>query len=97
MKGMKNEAVAEWRRWLVLGEEEEMAASLDRVYAASGFEAAKVSLARQRVAELNKQEKLRQYVAAMEYLDAYAGSEDKEQAFPCWKRPSRNATVLLWK
>ena len=81
MKGIQNEAVAEWSRALVLGEEGEMAANLERVYAASGFEAARTSLWRRRVERLNEQEKRSQYVPAIEYVNAYARSGDKEQAF----------------
>ena len=58
MKGMQNEAVVEWSRALVLGEEGEMAASLERVYAASGFEAARTSICGGSVLKkLNEQEK----------------------------------------
>ena len=81
MKGMQNEAVVEWSRALVLGEEGEMAANLERVYAANGFEAARTSLWRRRVERLNEQAKRRQYVPAIEYVNAYARSGDKEQAF----------------
>src|SRR6185369_4549991 len=79
MKSMQNNAIAEWSRALLLGEEGEMAAGLGRVYAASGFEAARTSLWRRRIERLNEQEK-RQYVAAIEYVNAYARSGDKEQA-----------------
>ena len=65
----------------VLGEEGEKAATLDRIYAASGFEAARTSLWQQRLERLNEQEQRRQYVAAIEYVNAYARSGDKEQAF----------------
>ena len=81
MKGMQNEAVAEWSRALVLGEEGEMAASLNRVYAASGFEAARASLWRHRVERLNEQKKRQEYVPAIEYVNGYARAGDKEQAF----------------
>ena len=81
MKGMQKEAVAEWSRALVLGEEGEKAASLDRVYATSGFEVARTYLWQQRLEKLNEQEKRRQYVAASEYVNAYARSGDQEQAF----------------
>jgi TolB-like protein/DNA-binding winged helix-turn-helix (wHTH) protein/Tfp pilus assembly protein PilF len=81
MKGMQKEAVAEWRRALVLSEQEEVVASLDRAYAASGFEAAKTSLARLRVENLNARSKLKQYTPAIEFVNAYTRSGDKEQAF----------------
>jgi TolB-like protein/Tfp pilus assembly protein PilF len=81
MKSMQNDAIAEWSRALVLGEEGEMAAGLGRVYAASGFEAARTSLSRQRVQRLTEQGRLREYIPAIEYVNAYARSGDKEQAF----------------
>ena len=42
---------------------------------------ARTYLWQQRLEKLNEQEKRRQYVAASEYVNAYARSGDQEQAF----------------
>jgi serine/threonine-protein kinase len=80
-KGMQREAVAEWVKALTLSGAEEQAASLDRNYAASGFEAAVKSLAQYRLDKLNEKMKRGEYVPAFEYVNAYMRFGDTEQAF----------------
>jgi serine/threonine protein kinase/tetratricopeptide (TPR) repeat protein len=80
-KGMQREAVAEWGTALALNGAGEQASSLERAYAASGFETAVRALARGRLEKLNERTKRGEYVPAFEYVNAYARSGEKEQAF----------------
>jgi Tfp pilus assembly protein PilF len=80
-KGMQGEAVAEWGKALSLSGAGEQASSLERTYAASGFEGAVRALAQQRIETLNERVKHGEYVPAFEYVLAYTRKGDKEQAF----------------
>lgn len=78
---MQREAVAEWGKALTLRGAGEQASSLERVYAASGFEAAVRTLAQEQLAKLNERMKRGEYVPAGGYVTAYTRLGDKEQAF----------------
>src|SRR5258705_9263681 len=80
-KGMQREAVGEWGKALTLRGAGEQASSLERTYAASGFEAAVRALAQAQLAKLNERMKHGEYVPAGEYVTAYTLLGDKEQAF----------------
>ncbi len=80
-KGMQKEAVAEWVKALTLRGAVEQASSLERNYAASGFEAAVRALAQVQLAKLNERMKRGEYVPAWEYVSAYTLLGDKKQAF----------------
>ena len=98
-KGMKREAVAEWGKALTLRGAGEQALSLERTYAASGFEAAVRALAQEQLAKLNERIKQGEYVPACEYVTAYTLLGEKEQAF-AWLNKAvqeRNAFVLVVK
>ena len=81
MKGLQPEAIGEWKRALVLGEQVERATNLDRTYSASGFNASVYALGRQQLEKLDERFKRGQYVPAGEYMDAYTRMGDNEQAF----------------
>jgi tetratricopeptide (TPR) repeat protein len=80
-KGKQREAVAEWGKALILTGAGEQASSLERTYAASGFEAAVRALAQHQLENLNGRVKRGEYVPAFEYVTAYTRLGDKEQAF----------------
>jgi serine/threonine protein kinase/tetratricopeptide (TPR) repeat protein len=80
-KGMQREAVAEWGKALILRGVGEQASSLERTYAASGFEAAVRALAQHQLENLNERVKRGEYVPAFEYVTTYTRLGDKEQAF----------------
>jgi serine/threonine-protein kinase len=80
-KGMHREAIAEWVKALALNGEGELASTLERSYAASGFEMAVRALAQKRLARLNEKTGRGEYVPAIEYVTAYTRLGDKEQAF----------------
>ena len=80
-KGMHKEAVAQWSKALTSIGAGEQASSLERTYAASGFEMAVRALARQRLEKLNDKRNRGAYVPAIEYVTAYTRLADKEQAF----------------
>jgi eukaryotic-like serine/threonine-protein kinase len=80
-KGMQREAVAEWGKALILRGAGEQASSLERTYAASGFEAAVRTLAQHQLENLNERLKRGEYVPAFEYVTTYIRLGDKEQAF----------------
>lgn len=80
-KGMQMEAVAEWSKALTLRGSGEQASTLERTYAASGFEAAVHALAKQQLEKLNERMRRGEYVPAFEYVTTYTRLSDKEQAF----------------
>ncbi len=80
-KGMQREAVAEWGKALTLRGAGEQASSLERTYAASGFEMVVRALAQEQLAKLNERMKRGEYVPASDYVTAYTRLGDKEQAF----------------
>jgi serine/threonine protein kinase/tetratricopeptide (TPR) repeat protein len=80
-KGMQREAVAEWGKALILRGAGEQATSLERTYAASGFEAAVRALAQHQLENLNERLKRGEYVPAFEFVTTYIRLGDKEQAF----------------
>ncbi len=80
-EGKQREAVAEWGKALILRGAGEEASSLERSYAASGFEAAVRALAQHQLENLNGRVKRGEYVPAFEYVTAYTRLGDKEQAF----------------
>jgi len=80
-KGMHKEAIAEWSKALTLVGAGEQASILERVYAASGFEAAVRALAQHQLKKLDERVKRGEYVPAFEYVTAYTRLSDKEQAF----------------
>lgn len=97
-KGMHKEAVAQWSKALTSIGAGEQASSLERTYAASGFEMAVRALARQRLEKLNDKRNRGAYVPAIEYVTAYTRLADKEQAF-VWlhkavREPNRLALEL---
>jgi eukaryotic-like serine/threonine-protein kinase len=80
-KGMYVEAIAEWSKALTLSGAGEQASSLERTYAASGFETAVRALTQQRLEKLNERLKRGEYVPAIDYVTAYIRLGDKEQGF----------------
>jgi tetratricopeptide (TPR) repeat protein len=98
-KGMQREAVAEWSKALTLRGAGEQASSLERTYAASGFEAAVRALAKQQLEKLNERMKRGEYVPAAEYVTAYTRMGDKEQAFGWLDKAvqERNGFVFIVK
>jgi TolB-like protein/Tfp pilus assembly protein PilF len=80
-KGMPKEAIAEWTKALTLSGENELAAILERSYAASDFETAVRTLGQKRLEQLNAKAARREYVPAVEYVIAYVRVGDREQAF----------------
>jgi len=95
-KGMKREAVAEWSKALTLRGAGEQALSLERTYAASGFEAAVRALAREQLAKLNVRAK-GEYVPAGEYVTAYTLLGDKEQAFAWLNKAVEERSVFVFE
>ena len=98
-KGMQREAVAEWGKALILRGAGEQASSLERAYAASGFEAAVRALAQEQLSKLNETLKRGEYVPASEYVNAYTLLGDKEQAL-AWLNKAvqeRNGFVFIVK
>jgi TolB-like protein/DNA-binding winged helix-turn-helix (wHTH) protein/Tfp pilus assembly protein PilF len=81
MKGLQREAIGEWMRALVLNEQLEQAADLDRTYSRSGFNASVHALGQQQLENLKESAKRGDYVPAVEYLNAYTRMGDTEQAF----------------
>jgi tetratricopeptide (TPR) repeat protein len=79
-KGMQKEAVAEWSRALTLTGNNESAMTLERVIAASGFNAAVRALWQKKLEQFNEQAERGEYVPAMNYAFAYTRLADKEQA-----------------
>ena len=80
-KGMHREAIAEWGKALTLSGEGEQASTLERSYAASGFEMAVRALAQKKLERLNEKTGRGDYVPAIEYVTAYTRLGEKEQAF----------------
>ena len=80
-KGIHKDAIAEWGKALTLTGMGEQAAILERVYAASGFEAAVSAVAQDQVQRLNQRVKQGEYVPAHEYVTAYTRLNEKNQAF----------------
>jgi tetratricopeptide (TPR) repeat protein len=80
-KGMHKEAIAEWGKALTLNDEGELASTLERAYAASGFETAVRALAQKKLERLNEKTGRGDYVPAIEYVTAYTRLGEKEQAF----------------
>ncbi len=80
-KRMLPEAIAEWSKALRLSGEGEQATTLERTYAASGFEAAMRASAERKLQGLEKRARDGGYVAAVHYVTAYMRMGDKEQAF----------------
>jgi TolB-like protein/Flp pilus assembly protein TadD len=80
-KGMQKEAIAEWSRALTLSGEDAQASMLQRNYATSGFGAALRVSAQKKLQRLNERTSRGEYVAAVEFVIAYARMDDKEQAF----------------
>src|SRR5437764_7613619 len=79
-----------------LNGEGELASTLERTSAASGFEMAVRALAQKKLERLNEKTGRRDYVPALEYLTAYTRLGDKEQAF-AWLRKAveeRNRLAL---
>jgi tetratricopeptide (TPR) repeat protein len=80
-KGMHSEAIAEWGKALTLSGEGELASTLERSYAASGFEMAVRALAQKKLERLNEKTGRGDYVPAIEYVTVYTRLGEKEQAF----------------
>lgn len=80
-KRMYKEAVAEWGTALTLRGAGEQASSLERSFAASGFEMVVRALAQGQLAKFSERKKRGEFVAAWEYVTAYTRLGDKEQAF----------------
>ena len=98
-KGMQREAVAEWGKALTLRGAGEQASSLERTYAASGFEMVVRALAQEQLTKLNERMKRGEYVPAWDYVTAYTRLGDKEQAF-AWLNKAvqeRNGFVFVVK
>ncbi len=87
-KGMQKEAVTEWSKALRLTEDNESATMLERIFTASGFNAALRSLWQKKLEQLNERAKRGEYVPAMNYAFAYTRLADKEQAF-AWLAKAR--------
>jgi len=80
-KGLTGEAITEWSRALILEEQSDQAATLERDYASSGFEAAIRGLGQHQLDKLNDRVKRGEYVPAIAYVDAYVRLADKVNAF----------------
>ena len=95
-KGRYGEAIAEWSKALTLSGAGAQASSLERTYAASGFEAAVRALTQQRLEKLNERMKRGEYVPAIEYVTAYIRLGDKEQGFVWLEKAvqERNGSAL---
>ena len=79
-KGMEKEAVAEWVKALKLRREDEVAANVERAYAASGFAAAVRAMAQRDLKDPEERTKRGECVAPSEYAYAYTRLGDKEKA-----------------
>ncbi len=80
-KGMQKEAIAEWSRELTLTEDNESAMTLERTFAASGFNAAVRALWQKKLERFNEKTRRGEYVPAMNYVLAYTRLADTEQTF----------------
>jgi hypothetical protein len=96
---MRKEAVAEWGKALTSSGPAEQASSLERTYAASGFEMTVRTLAQQRLKKLNDRRNRGAYVPAIEYVTAYTRLADREQAFAWLDKAvlERNRLALEFK
>ena len=94
-KGMEKEAIAEWSKALTMSGASEQASNLERVFTASGFEAAIHALARQRLEKLNERVKRAEYVPAVEYVAAYTRLGDKEQSFAWFEKALQEHSRLV--
>ncbi|HUE83953.1 MAG TPA: protein kinase [Pyrinomonadaceae bacterium] len=96
-KGMQREAIAEWSKALTLRGASEQASTLERAYAASGFEHAIGALAQEQLAQLNERMKHGKYVPASDYVTAYTRLGDKEQAFAWLNRAVDERTGFVFE
>lgn len=95
-KGMQAEAIAEWGKALILRGAVEQASSLQRTYAASGFEPAVRALAQDQLSKLNERTKGGEYVGAWEYVKAYTRLSDKEQALAWLEKAVQERTGFVF-
>ncbi len=95
-KGLEKEAIAEWSRALTLTGKNETAASVERDFAAAGFNAAVRLLWQKKLEGLNEKTRRGEYVPAMNYAIAYIRLADKEQAFAWLNRAAQERNRLIF-
>jgi TolB-like protein/Tfp pilus assembly protein PilF len=80
-KGMHREAIAEWTKALILSDQTEHAAIVERTYSASDFGAAVRALAQKKLELLHQKKGQGEYVPPVDYVLAFTRMGDREQAF----------------
>jgi len=95
-KGMQKEAVQAWVTALRLRQQNELAANVERAYAASGFDAAVRLLEQDALKDAEDRSKRGQYIAPTEYALAYTrlGQKDKALAWIDKAVDERNRLAL---
>jgi tetratricopeptide (TPR) repeat protein len=95
-KGMRKKAVDEWSRALTLTGDNEVAAMLERTFAASGFNAFVRTLWQKKLERFNEKAKRGEYVPAMNYALAYTRLADKEEAFTWLTKAEQERNGLIY-
>ena len=80
-KGMQYEAITQWTAALALSGQTEHARVLEQVFASAGFEAAKRTLARRQLEDLDGKRSRGEYVAAAHYVFAHVRTGNFDDAF----------------
>jgi TolB-like protein len=80
-KGMQHEAITQWTAALALSRRNEDARVLEQVFASAGFEAAKRTLARRELEQLDAKRAGGEYVAGAHYVFAHVRAGNLEDAF----------------
>jgi tetratricopeptide (TPR) repeat protein len=80
-KGMEHEAITQWTAALALSGQSEHARVLEQVFTSAGFEAAKQTLARRQLEDLDAKRTRGEYVAVAHYVFTNVRAGNFEDAF----------------
>jgi tetratricopeptide (TPR) repeat protein len=94
-KGMYKDAIAEWHKAMVLSHDDELAATLDRSVAESGYEGIVRLVWQKRLARLKSKVERGEYVAAGHFARIYARLADHDQALMWLDKASREGNRLM--
>lgn len=95
-KKMYAEAVAAWQRSMTLSRNDELAATLERAYKESGYEAAVRATSRKRLEQLDEKARRGEFVPAMDFVRLHVRLGDKEQAFAWLEKAYEERTRLIF-
>jgi serine/threonine-protein kinase len=92
--GLHSEAVAAWRRGMILVGDKELAAIVDSAYTEEGFSGAVRSVALKRLERLAAKCERGEYVPSIYFARAYVSLDDKEQAFQWLDKANEERNVF---